>query len=167
MTKYIEFWGSIITGIFLTLVLTSCSDSGEAYESQPYNPAWVEINSPSADPIVIDRESIYLSGSAFISDDWYRCCSGSPTDTGVTVTWSNLTTGTSASAHQYVTYSSFFGYVYISSHTWSADIPLVMGSNKIRITAYDPEYSNTDTITAIREIEKTPPVISSTIPISF
>jgi len=39
-----------------------------------------------------------------------------------------------------------------------------MDANKIVVTASDPDYSNTDTITIIREPDTIPPVISSTVP---
>jgi len=145
--------------IIISMMFTSCSDTYDNNDAYTYNPAWVTITVPSTNPYTIDKEVVHLTGGAFISDGWSRCCSGSASDTGVTVTWRNATTGTGALATQYVQYGTFLGTPYIKSHSWAADIPLAMGSNSISVTAYDPEYRDTDNITVIREADTTPPYV--------
>lgn len=154
---------SFFTISFTLLALSGCSDSYEN-TSHAYNPAWVTISVPSTNPYTYDKELLHMSGSAFISPDWSRCCSGSYTDTGVTVRWANTTTDISGSATQYIQYGYILGYPYIKSHSWAADVPLAMGSNSISITASDPEYSDTEKITVVRTLDTTPPYVTYTDP---
>jgi len=58
---------------------------------------WATIDAP---PATVRPESASFSGQAFISPKMHRCCGGDATDTGVTVTWANLETGTTGPAHQ-------------------------------------------------------------------
>jgi hypothetical protein len=94
-------------------------------------------------------DTAHLSGSAFISNSYSRCCSGDAEDTGVQVTWENLVTGTTGAADQYVRICyGLFNYPYLCGHSWSADIPLILGDNIIKVTAVDPGGTGgTDTIT--------------------
>jgi hypothetical protein len=94
-------------------------------------------------------ETAHLSGTAFISSSYSRCCSGSAEDTGVRVTWENLVTGATGAAEQYVHICyGLFNYPYLCGHSWSADIPLILGDNVIKVIAVDPSGTGgTDTIT--------------------
>jgi hypothetical protein len=123
----------------LLLTLAGCSGSGG--DAVPPGPSggWVTITSPSdSGSATTYCSSITLSGEAFISTDYYRCCSGSATDTGVTVSWENLVTGTSGTASQSVDYCYLFGTPYLCNHTWYAEVPLILGDNLIQLTATDP-----------------------------
>jgi hypothetical protein len=97
-------------------------------------------------------DTAHLSGNAFISNSYSRCCSGDAKDTGVTVTWVNLITGATGAADQYVrTCYGLFNYPYLCGHSWSADIPLILGDNIIKVTAVDPGGTGgTDTITVYK-----------------
>lgn len=161
----------MLVSISLSVVFVSCGGGGGGGEStggDDINPAWVKISIPNTDPAHTSNENELISGTAFISPDYYHCCSGSAEDTGVTVTWKNVTTGASGSANQYVQYCTLLGSTYVCEHYWSALIPLIMGSNEIIVTASDPAYSNIDTLTIIREeaVEDTePPIIVSVMPL--
>jgi hypothetical protein len=56
----------------------------------------------------------------------------------VTVSWRNLTTGASGPASQRVR-TCWALTPYLCDHTWSADIPLALGTNEITVTAEDPD----------------------------
>lgn len=95
--------------------------------------------------------SVHLSGEAFISSTWSRCCSGSAEDTGVTVRWENKTTGESGNASQSVHICYLFGTPFFCDHTWGASIPLTLGDNFIVVTAYDPgDKMGDDSITVTK-----------------
>src|SRR5256885_7527136 len=60
---------------------------------------FISIDSPADSTYTTEFDSVYLSGSAFISPASSRCCSFSASDTGVTVTWTS-STGESGGADQ-------------------------------------------------------------------
>ncbi|MCE5275798.1 MAG: carboxypeptidase-like regulatory domain-containing protein [Syntrophaceae bacterium] len=109
----------------------------------------VTITDPGSSGYSTVCNSVLLSGEAFISPTWSGCCSGSAeTLTGVTVTWTNETTGESGKASQYVRICSFFFTPYLCEHTWMATIPLALGDNRITVVAADPSNrTGQDTIT--------------------
>lgn len=155
---------------FLAL-LAACGGGGggeDVVVEEPGNvgAGWVTIESPQ--PPAYTTDSIYgvlLSGEAFISPTWYRCCSGSATDTGVTVTWSNAATGESGPATQRLTYFCPFGICYPGTHTWSAAIDLAVGDNLITVTATDPSGNlGRARITVTRTPDIVPPMVSATTP---
>lgn len=120
---------------FLVSFLSACSGGGSSSsppEELNVGAGWITIDSTRTYPT-----EAYLSGSAFISPTWWRCCSGSAEDTGVTVTWTNTTANTSGPAYQRVTYFCFFSCA-PDKHTWSATIPIIAGDNRILMTASDP-----------------------------
>lgn len=134
----------------------SISVSSEPYQED--SSGWVEITNYYA----TEPSTAYLAGKAFISPDWARCCSGSAEDTGVTVTWTNLTTGISGPTWQYVDYCMWFS---ICGHEWSANVPLIPGLNEILITATDPSGNRgSATVTIQAPKDTSPPVVSSTVP---
>ncbi len=95
--------------------------------------------------------SVDLSGEAFISPTWSRCCTGSAEDTGVTVTWENKTTGESGNASQHVDICYFFMTPHLCDHTWNASVPLTLGDNLIVVTASDPAgKTGNDSITVAK-----------------
>jgi hypothetical protein len=125
----------------------------------------IRIESPVQDSLTTDRDSIYLSGTAFISSTYYRCCSGSATDTGVIVGWSN-SAGGGGSVSQHVEYCSLgFGVPWVCQHTWGTRVSLAVGTNIIVVSAYDP-VGNTgyDSVRVTRVPDTTPPAVSSTFP---
>ena len=99
------------------------------------NAGWVRMDYAWA-----DTQYAHLGGTAFISPKWWSCCSSTdPVQvTGVTVTWTNSTTGASGPASQHVDYACLFSSCWPSTHTWSATIPL-SGSNSLLIKATDPD----------------------------
>lgn len=159
----------ILISISISIAFVSCGGGGvSGGGADEYNPAWIEITSPGTNPAYTSNENELISGTAFISPDWYHCCSGSAEDTGVTVTWENVTTGASGSANQYVQYCNLLGQTYVCEHYWSTYIPLTIGSNEIIVIASDPAYSDIDTLTIMREeaVEDTePPIIVSVLPL--
>lgn len=96
-----------------------------------------------------------LKGAAFTTTS-YVCCSGSAvSDTGVSVTWRNTTTGESGAATQTFGVESF-GFFYSLRHTWSARIRLAAGANEIKVTASDGNGNwATETVTVTRSSHAT------------
>ncbi len=127
--------------ILFSLVIAGCKGGGggSAYIGGGGNSAgWVTINSPTTEPTTSTNcNSISLGGEAFISPTEWRCCSGSAADTGVSVAWSNVTTGQSGTAFHWVDICYFITAPYLCNHTWSATVPLVVGDNQIMISASD------------------------------
>jgi hypothetical protein len=143
--------GALYVLLAVLFYIAGCSSDDDAPPpGEAHSDRWISITSPSD----TDYASTYCNdqtvrGDAFISDSYYACCSGSATDTGVTVSWINLTTGISGAASQSVEYCWLgLGPLYVCEHTWSAVIPLVPGDNNIEVAAYDPGGTGgTDTIT--------------------
>jgi hypothetical protein len=127
-----------LIGLILFLC-AGCGGGGGGGSSDPVTGGgWVTIQIPGEGPGHTDYcNAAALRGQAFISPDWFRCCSGSAEDTGVTVSWRNLTTGASGPASQRVR-TCWALTQYLCDHTWSADIPLALGTNEITVTAEDP-----------------------------
>lgn len=100
----------------ITAVTASCGGGGggggaPSTDTGNVGAGWVTIDYPTTESTyTTDRLSVYLSGKAFISPTWWHCCSGSAEDTGVTVTWENVTTGVTGNAYQQAEYCWFFGY---------------------------------------------------------
>lgn len=132
---------SITVFLFLIIGLWSCGggDSGNS-NINSIGGGWVTIDEPTTVLTYTSScNSIHLGGEAFISPTWSKCCSGSADDTGVTVTWNNVTTGVSGNAFQSIDICYFyFYYPYLCHHRWSATVPLILGDNLITITASDP-----------------------------
>lgn len=162
--------------LILWLIWTSlvgCSSGSDSDDtSPPIDPqcnsrnsgGWISVTTPENCPSQTEASSEHVAGEAFISDSWYRCCSGSATDTGVTVNWMNETCSESGAAYQSVRYCWFFG-TYLCDHSYWANIPLAMGENRIIVTASDPSGdSGQSTITITRIPETTPPTVISTLP---
>lgn len=123
---------------------------------------WITISGQGS----TDSPTTVVGGQAFISPTHRRCCTGNASDTGVTVTWSNTTTGDSGAALQTPHYGWLFQF-FLSGHSWSASIPVVLGSNDITVTATDPSGNlGRATITVTRVLDTTPPTITSTTPTS-
>jgi len=123
--------------VLASLLLNGCWFSGSASVSNTgtsTNAGWVEM-----DYAWSDTQNAYLGGTAFISPHWWSCCTYTAQDTGVTVVWTNSTTGTSGPALQYVRYACFLSTCWPSSNTWSATIPLSQVSNSLQIKATDPD----------------------------
>lgn len=99
------------------------------------NTGWINIQMADS-PCYCDEVSLF--GEAFVSDDWYRCCSGEGSDSGVTVTWRNETTDVGGTASHSVRICYVFGTPYPCEHRWSARVPIVLGSNLITVRARDP-----------------------------
>jgi hypothetical protein len=137
----------------MLLALAGCGDGGDddSGTSIP-STGFVSITSTPDNPTYCS--TALLSGEAFISKDYYRCCSGSATDTGVTVTWTNRTTGQSGAASQSVRICYFFGVPYLCDHTWSANVPVALGHNAITIRASDPGGAAGDAATSLERPEE-------------
>jgi len=117
------------------------------------NNGWITIDYPTSESsFTTNCNGVYLSGEAFISPTWWRCCSGSAEDTGVTVTWENTSTGESGSASQDVDICGLLSY-FLCDHTWNASVSLRLGDNHIVVTASDPAgNTGSDSITVTKPI---------------
>ena len=152
--------------IFLLIALAGCGGGGGGAAEPPSDPdrvgkGWITIVAPQT---ITDSSTGFLQGKAFISPTHWRCCTGSPTDTGVTVTWSNTTTGASGDASQTPIYEWLFGY-FLIDHQWRASIPLAVGRNAIAVTAVDADGNlGRATITVTRTPDTAPPSVSTTSP---
>jgi len=144
MNRFYSHAAGLFAIAFFGLVLTSCGGGGgdgggDGGGGGNQGAGFVTIDSPtSAASYDSVCETVPLSGTAFISPTWWHCCSGSASDTGVTVTWTNSATGVSQPAHQDVDICYLLGTPYLCNHTWSASVPLVLGYNPIKVTASDP-----------------------------
>jgi N-acetylneuraminic acid mutarotase len=125
--------------LVFSVVISACGGGGSGGDSAEIVPVssnngWITIDYQAA-----HSTSVYLSGEAFVSQDWWRCCSGSAEDTGVTVTWMNTTTGASGPAYQTPDYWCLFSCTLNTNyHDWYATIPLIAGRNDIVMKAWDP-----------------------------
>ncbi len=148
--------------------LVSCS-GGEG-ETAPDVPSggFVSIEQPTtASRYVADGSALLLQGEAFISPTHRRCCTGSATDTGVTVSWANANSGEAGSATQRPVYCVFIFQLVLCDHEWEASVPLVMGSNIITVRAFDPDGRvGSATLVVMRVPDATPPRVSSTSPLN-
>lgn len=115
----------------LALLLSACGGGSVEIYWGPSPSGWVTI-----DPVQSTvGDSATLSGEAFISPTYWNCCSGTAQQmTAVTVSWRNETTGASGLASQSVKVGTFEP---LYDHVWTATVPLVLGSNRIAITATD------------------------------
>ncbi|HTP05725.1 MAG TPA: Ig-like domain-containing protein [Nitrospirota bacterium] len=158
---------AILAGLFS--FIPSCGGGGAGNSngsgacSTNTGAGWVTIDAPAA--TTPDSAFIRLTGTAFISPTWYRCCSGSADDTGVTISWSNSASGSSGIAYHAVEICYFFFQPYLCNHTWSATVPLALGSNTITVTASDPgTNSGSSCLTATRTPDLSPPMVYSVNP---
>ncbi len=160
-------------------LLAGCGGGGGGDESAPppdpnaptsTGRGFVTIESPTdVSSFTTEESSVVLRGPAFISPDRFVCCSGSATDTAVTVTWTNSTGGGGAASQSVNICPGFFGFgMGLCDHTFSAEIPLTLGANVIQVSATDGgRHSGTDTITVTRNRETTPPTVTSTNPVNL
>lgn len=168
-TFFIKHWLMLLATILVSIVTynSGCSsDSGYTSTPVPSNSGWITIGYPEDDVFTAETSPQYLSGEAFISPTaYYNCCSGDAiVDTGVTITWTNETTGQSAQASQHAEYCWFFG-PQLCGHTWSASIPVIDSTNQIIISATDSSGNvGRKSITIIRPPDSTPPIVSTTYP---
>jgi len=103
------------------------------------NAGLITIDYPTSESSYTEYcNSAHLSGDAFISPTWWRCCTGSAEDTGVTVIWENKTNGESGNASQDVEICNALWSPFLCNHTWDASVPLILGDNLIVVTASDP-----------------------------
>jgi N-acetylneuraminic acid mutarotase len=157
----------------LLLLMFGCGggggDGGSTSSNDPnrVGAGWITITNNTAGPTSSTAAStVGLGGDAFISPTWSGCCTGSASDTGVTVSWVNATKGVSGAANQKPQYCWLFEY-FLCGHTWQATIDLVVGNNVITITATDPSGNlGRVTTTVTRTPDVTPPTVSATSPAS-
>lgn len=132
----------------ITMSFSSCSGGkGESVPLQTSFALSISITFPTTERTFSEVcNSEVLSGDAGFGTS-PSCCTGTAEElTGVRVTWSNATTGTSGQAFQSV---QFCPLVQLCYHTWRATVPLVLGDNQITVTASDTTTgaANTNTIT--------------------
>lgn len=131
--------------VCLGITVAGCGSGGGSSYSNDSNVSnvsngnrWVTI-----DPVNVSLSSgaMWLNGKAFVSLDYViLSCAGAgcvfgwfdDSYPGVDVTWKNLTTGAQGAAR------SRYGTLTHWEHLWSAYVTMVVGINKIRITAVDP-----------------------------
>lgn len=155
----------------LTVVVVTACGGGGGSSPPPSDPnhvgaGWIDITSPTSDATyTTTANQVSVSGAAFISPILFSCCTGSATDTGVTVTWSSATTGQTGPARQTAQYCGIFNPVdYLCGHTWSASISLVPGANVISVTASDGKNIGRASINVTSTYNVTPPLVKATSP---
>ena len=131
--------GYIFSIVWIIVMLSGCGGGGGGSTSgsgQPSNvgSGWITITSQPTG--AINASSASLSGEMFISPGWSGC-TVSYCVSGVTVTCQNQTTGLNGTVQQSVDICYFFGTGYPCNNTWYADVPLVLGSNSILVSASD------------------------------
>jgi hypothetical protein len=123
-------------------LLASCGNGGGGGSGSPPPSAdpgvWVTIESPtSGDSYTTANTDVFLDGTASIYCK-YGCSNPPDSSTaskiGTRVSWTNLTTGDSGDAYQFVYVCYFFEYYYCD-HTWNASVPLAPGTNDIRVSS--------------------------------
>jgi len=141
----VKVWRRVVVWA-LALVLGGCGGGSVELYWGPSSSGWITL-----DPVqstVCDSST--LSGEAFISPTYWHCCSGTAQEmTAVTVSWRNESTGVSGLASQSVKVGTLMP---LYDHTWTATVPLALGSNHIAITATDVAGI---TATARTTVEKT------------
>lgn len=151
----------------LAVGISACGGGGEEVSSPPppqdhpsnVGAGRIWIESPAQD-YVTDRDAVVLSGTAFISDEFYRCCSGTAQDTGVSVSWHD-SAGGGGSASQSAQYCRLpFGPAYLCGHSWDAAVPLTIGTHTIVVSASDGAGNvGYDSIRVTRVPDTTPPTV--------
>ncbi len=164
--------GRLLSAVLAT-ILSACGGGGDGDSSAPVDPnaptrvgaGRVEITTPGTSTFTTESVAVNVGGDAFISPTLFRCCSGSATDTAVSVTWSSSAGGGGAASQSAQYCQFFFGPFFLCGHTWAVDVPLVMGANQITITATDGAgNTGTDRVTITRTPETAPPVVKATSP---
>lgn len=151
-----------------TLLITNCGGGGGGGGGAPAAPSieWVKVTY-----LATSSTAASLDGTAWVSDSYYAStCAGlscilDTTRTndypGVDVTYVNLTTGVTGHA------SSYYGPGTNWVHKWYANIPVVSGSNSIKISAYDPSGKGGDiTVVVVPPAPPPPLTVLSTSPTS-
>lgn len=123
---------------WISAMVAGCGGGGGSapVNTQPANvgAGWVTITNQAYDG---KSASATISGDAFISPTWWGCTS-SYCVSGVTVISQNLTTGSYGAVQQHIDICYLFGVGTPCNNTWSSDVPLVVGSNDILVSASDP-----------------------------
>jgi hypothetical protein len=146
----------------LAALLSGCGGGGgggDGTNSNPANIGWVDVSSSHISLAADGTPVAFVNGSAFVSRNYVGhrqfglcllLCAFDDSEPGVKVSWENTTLATAGTA------TSRFGTLTQWSHLWSASIPLVAGSNTIRIAASDPA-GNTGTATLTLVYSPLPP----------
>ncbi len=131
-----QLYGSTL--ILCLCIVIGCGGGGDDGGTPTISDWGITIETPSTESTISSNcESIYIGGQAPISSRYSRCCSYSADDTGVVVNWENTTNGSHGASGQSVEVCHLFGTPHLCNHQWSATIPLVIGDNKITVTAHD------------------------------
>lgn len=143
-------------GWLLAALLSGCGGGGGdggSTGSSPANTGWVNVSSSSVSLAADGTPVAFVDGSAFVSGNYVGhrqyglcllLCLFDDSDPGVRVSWENTTRPSAGSAN------SRYGTLTQWRHLWSASIPLVAGSNTIRIRASDPAGNvGTTTLTLV------------------
>lgn len=163
-----------IAAVLLAVLLGACGGGGDEDPSPPRDPnapehfGWgsLAIEQPTAaSTYSTEEDTVFLSGSAFISPTNFRCCSGSAEDTGVTITSS---TGSSVSQSARYCQPFGFGPLTVCDHTWSTRVSnLRVGDTRVTLEARDPSGNiGRDSITIRRLPDSRAPSVLSTSPAS-
>ena len=145
---------------WLSLLLVACGGDGSG-DAPPATNELVWITSPtSGDAYSTDRDTVSLSGGAFVPTG--AECTGitGTMPAGYSVTWTNSTTGASGNAGFYL------GCLLQVNVIWeTAPIPLALGANAITVTARDASGNTaSDSLVVSRVADVTPPTVVSTAP---
>ena len=158
--------GLLLIGCLLAALASGCGgggggDAGGVNDPNRVGAGWITISGPATTELTV----AVVGGTAFVSPTHWACCTGNASDTGVTITWSNDTSGFSGAADQIPKYGWLFQFFLLGHQDWSASIPLAPGSNIISVTATDPDGNlGRAILTVTRTPDSTPPTVVATSP---
>ena len=155
--------GLLCVGI--TLSLSGCGSSDSVPPLTPIGPG-ISITSPTTDPTfsqVCSSELLLGSMGLGTSAKFSPVTVKGEELTGVRVTWMNAATGVSGQARQNAFSCTIFDIPLICDLTWGNIIPLVLGDNRITVTATDTATGGASTATIT--IKK--PILTFTVSGSF
>lgn len=144
----------------LSLLLVNCGGGGGGDDTPAVSPYYVDITIPDwSDKYQTDQRTISLGGSSFVPDG-SSCSTGSSLAKGYSVSCQN-----SSGTCSYINVDlNCLVKVFVSWET--GPIPLLIGDNKITITATDAlGHSGQDSITVTRVPDTSIPTVVSIYPV--
>ncbi len=169
--------GVRVLSVLLVIALHACGGGGGGSGTGGSNSASSSVGSAASDPdrvgngwITVDSSKLLVStlrvqGKTFVTARYPKCCAFTEGDTSVSITWVNESARTSGTASPVPSLVDTLGVAVReeSRQAWSADIPLVRGSNVITVTATDG-VGNTGRTQIAAIGDTTPPSVTSTTP---
>lgn len=152
-----EFRNSRAVGLALLAILSpSCGEFGRVSSSSTQGGrGWITLTIPTSEPTYwTDSWTVTLGGEAFIGA-WSYAGQVAPA-----VAWTNDQAGISGTATDSVTWGYLLGTIYPVRRVWTAVVPLVGGTNVIRVSATSGSDWGKDQIKVTRPAGNNPPHIS-------